>query len=117
MLSFTGSLRVFVALEACDMRKGFDGLSGMVATKLNEDLQSGALFVFSNRSHTRLKIIYWDGSGLWLMAKRLEKGTFSWPKDTDGKTKLALRAEALAMLTDGVDLRGGRMRPWYQREA
>ena len=117
MLSFTGSLRVFVALEACDMRKGFDGLSGMVASKLNEDVQSGALFEFSNRSHTRLKIIYWDGSGLWLMAKRLEKGTFSWPKDTDGKTKLALRAEALAMLTDGVDLRGGRMRPWYQREA
>ena len=117
MLSFTGSLRVFVALEPYDMRKGFDGLSGMVATKLNEDLQSGALFVFTNRSHTRLKIIYWDGSGLWLMAKRLEKGTFSWPKDTDGKTKLALRAEALAMLTDGVDLRGGRMRPWYQREA
>ena len=117
MLSFTGSLRVFVALEACDMRKGFDGLSGMVASKLNEDVQSGALFVFSNRSHTRLKIIYWDGSGLWLMAKRLEKGTFSWPKDTDGKTKLALRAEALAMLTDGVDLRGGRMLPWYQREA
>jgi len=117
MLSFTGALRVFVALEACDMRKGFDGLSGMVASKLNEDVKSGALFVFSNRSHTRLKIIYWDGSGLWLMAKRLEKGTFSWPKDTDGKTKLALRAEALAMLTDGVDLRGGRMRPWYQREA
>jgi transposase len=117
MLSFTGALRVFVALEPCDMRKGFDGLSGMVATKLNEDLQSGALFVFTNRSHTRLKIIYWDGSGLWLMAKRLEKGTFSWPKDTDGKTKLALRPEVLAMLTDGVDLRGGRMRAWYQREA
>ena len=117
MLSFTGSLRVFVALEACDMRKGFDGLSGMVASKLNEDVQSGALFVFSNRSHTRLKIIYWDGSGLWLMAKRLEKGTFSWPKDTDGKTKLALRPEALAMLTDGIDLRGGRMRAWYQRDA
>jgi transposase len=87
MLSFTGSLRVFVALEPCDMRKGFDGLSGMVASKLNEDLQSGALFVFSNRSHTRLKIIYWDGSGVWLMAKRLEKGTFSWPKDTDGKNQ------------------------------
>jgi transposase len=50
MLSFTGAFRVFVALEACDMRKGFERLSGMVATKLNEDLQSGALFVFSNCS-------------------------------------------------------------------
>ena len=115
MLSITGSLRVFVALKPCDMREGFDGLSGMVASKLNENLQSGSLFVFSNRSHTRLKIIYWDGSGVWLMAKRLEKGTFSWPKDTDGKTKLSLRPEALAMLTDGVDLRGGKMRAWYQR--
>ena len=76
MLSFTGALRVFVALEACDMRKGFEGLSGIVATKLNEDLQSGALFVFSNRRHTRLKIIYWDGTGLWLLIKRLEKGIF-----------------------------------------
>jgi hypothetical protein len=80
MLSFTGALRVFVALEPCDMRKGFDGLSGMVASKLNEDLQSGALFVFTNRSHTRLKIICWDGSGLWLITKRLEKGTFSCPR-------------------------------------
>jgi transposase len=51
------------------------------------------------------------------MTKHLEKGTFSWPKNTDGKTKLALRPEALAMLTDGVDLRGGRMRPWHQHEA
>ena len=108
---------MFVALDACDMRKGFEGLAGLVGTALGEDLKSGALFVFTNRSHTRLKIIYWDGTGLWLLTKRLEKGTFSWPKDMDGKTKLALRPEALAMLTDGVDLRGGRMRPWYQRKA
>lgn len=73
--------------------------------------------MFSNLRHTRLKIIYWDGTGLWLLTKRLEKGTFSWPKDTDGKTKLALRPEALAVLTDRVDLRGGPMRSWYQREA
>ena len=116
MLSFSGSLRVFVALESCDMRKGFEGLSGLVVTALKEDLKSGALFVFTNRRRTRLKLIYWDGSGLWIMTKRLEKGTFSWPKDTEGKGKLILRPEAFAMLTDGVDLRGATLRPWYERE-
>ena len=58
MLSFSGSLRVFVAVEACDMRKGFEGLSALVGTVLNEQVKSGALFAFSNRRHTRLKILY-----------------------------------------------------------
>lgn len=116
MLSFSGSLRVFVALESCDMRKGFEGLSGLVHTALKEDLKSGALFVFGNHRRTRLKLLYWDGTGLWLMTKRLEKGTFSWPKDTEGKSKLVLRPEAFAMLTDGIDLRAGKLRPWYERE-
>lgn len=117
MLSFSGSLKVFVALESCDMRKGFNGLHALVTEKLAEDLRSGALFVFSNRKHTRLKIIYWDGTGLWLLSKRLEKGTFSWPKNIDPQqTKLSLTPQALAMLTDGVDLRGAKLRPWYERE-
>lgn len=79
MLSFTGSLRVFLAVEPCDMRKGFEGLTALVAERLKEELRSGALFVFCNRTHTRLKVLYWDGSGLWLLSKRLEKGRFSWP--------------------------------------
>ena len=117
MLSFTGSLRVLVSLEACDMRKGFNGLCALVRERLGEDLKSGALFVFSNRRHTRLKIIYWDGTGIWLLTKRLEAGTFSWPKSVAPEAaKLKLTPEALAMLTDGVDLRGGKLRPWYERE-
>lgn len=117
MLSFTGSLKVFVALEACDMRKGFNGLEALVSERLNEDLRSGALFVFSNRRHTRLKILYFDGTGLWLLTKRLEKGSFSWPKSVESQAaKLRLSPEALAMLTDGVDLRGAKLRPWYERE-
>ena len=115
MLSFTGGLKVWVALEACDMRKGFNGLEALVAQKLREDVREGTLFVFGNRRHTRLKILYWDGSGLWVMSKRLEKGTFSWPQAVEGKSKLRLRPEALAMLTDGIELRGARMRPWYER--
>ena len=99
------------------MRKGFNGLHALVTEKLGEDLRSGALFVFSNRKHTRLKIIYWDGTGLWVLSKRLEKGTFSWPKNVEPEvTKLKLTPQALAMLTDGVDLRGAKLRPWYERE-
>lgn len=116
MLSFTGGLRIFVALEPCDMRKGFEGLAGLVSHALAEDLKSGALFVFGNRRRTRLKILYFDGTGLWLMTKRLERGTFSWPQDTEGKKKLVLRPEAFAMLSDGVELRGARLRPWYERD-
>jgi len=117
MLSFAGSLKVFVALEPCDMRKGFHGLYAMATERLGEDPRQGALFVFINRRHNRIKILYFDGTGLWVMTKRLEQGTFSWPKAVDpGTTKLSIRPEALAMLTDGVDLKGARLRPWYERE-
>jgi transposase len=71
MLSFSGSLKLFVALEACDMRKGFNGLHALVAERLGEDLKQGALFVFSNRRHTRIKILCWDGTGIWVLTKRL----------------------------------------------
>lgn len=112
MLSFSGSLKIFVALEPCDLRKSFNGLHALVSGRLGEDPRAGALFVFTNRRHTRLKILYWDGTGLWVMIKRLEAGTFSWPRDIEpGTTKLQLRPEALAMLTDGIDLRGAKMRP------
>ena len=95
------------------MRKGFEGLAGLVTTALHQDLKSGALFVFGNRRRTRLKILYFDGTGIWLMTKRLEEHTFSWPQ---GEQKvIALRPEAFSMLTDGVDLRGAKMRPWYER--
>jgi transposase len=117
MLNFTGSLKVFVALEPCDLRMSFNGLHGLVRERLREDPLQGALFVFSNRSHTRLKILYWDGTGMWVLIKRLERGTFSWPKPSEsGAVKLRLAPEALALLTDGVDLRGGRLRAWYERD-
>ena len=117
MLSFTGGLKVFVALEPVDLRKSFSGLEGLVSEGLGEALRKGALFVFTNRRHSRLKILYWDGTGLWLLIKRLEQGTFSWPKAGDPQqVKLKLAPEALAMLTDGIDLRGAKMRPWFERE-
>ena len=117
MLSFTGSLKVFVAIDPCDMRRGHNGLLGLVGEKLKEDVRSGALFVFTNKSRRLLKVLYWDGTGLWLLCKRLEKGTFSWPRPAEsGAVKLKLAPEALAMLTDGIDLRDGARRGWYERE-
>ena len=71
MLSFAGSLKVFVAVEPCDMRKGFNGLPELVTGRLGEDTQSGALFVFTNRRRNRLKILFWDRTGLWVCTNRL----------------------------------------------
>jgi len=118
VLSFTGSLKICVALHPIDLRKSFNGLHGLVTERLGEDPRTGALFVFANKRRTRLKILYWDGTGFWVMTKRLEQGTFSWPRDVEAsRVKLQLTPEALALLTDGIDLHGAKMRPWYERAA
>ena len=117
MLSFTGGLKVYVALEPTDMRKSFNALAALVSEHLKADPYTGALYAVSNRRRDRLKILYWDGTGIWIAAKRLEKGRFSWPQaSSTGQRHLRLAPEALAMLTDGIDLKGARMRPWYERE-
>ena len=92
MLSFTGSLKVYPGTEPIDLRKSFTGLYAATAQVLKERPESGALFVFTNKRRNRVKILNYDGTGLWVMIKRLEKGTFSWPKGVDvedGKLKLA----------------------------
>src|SRR5258706_1279125 len=96
------------------MRKGFDGLYGLVRDRLGQDPLSGHLFLFSNRSRTRFKALVWDGSGLWVCAKRLEKGRFHWPA-TEART-ITMRAEELAMLVNGLDLSEAKPRKnWLRR--
>jgi len=115
MPSFPGSIRVFLCVESCDMRKSFNGLHETVSAKLGEDPRSGAIFAFTNKRRSLLKILCWDGSGLWILAKRLEKGTFFWPKGTDVPAgELRLSAAALAFPLDGIDMREGCRRPWYE---
>jgi transposase len=71
---------------------------------------------YETRLNNLLKILYWDGTGLWVLAKRLEAGTFSWPRPGEaGQRKITLAPEALRLLLDGVDMRGARFRPWYER--
>ncbi|NJN05530.1 MAG: IS66 family insertion sequence element accessory protein TnpB [Rhodobacteraceae bacterium] len=117
MLSFTGALKVYLSIEPQDLRKSFNGLAALVTDHLQCDPYQGALYVFVNRRRTRLKILFWDGTGLWVACKRLEQGRFSWPKpSTKNQKRLSLTPEALSMLTDGIDLKGARLRPWYERE-
>jgi transposase len=116
MLSFSSSLKIYIALDPCDMRAGANTLHALVADKLKQDTRSGALFAFSNKRRSLLKVLYWDGSGLWLMSKRLEQGTFFWPRAAEeGQTQLELKPEAFVMLTDGIDMHGARLRGWYER--
>lgn len=114
MFHMNQNLKVVLAVEPVDLRKSFSGLYAMARSGLHEVPENGALFVFSNRSRTRVKVFCFDGTGCWVSTKRLEQGTFSWPKGLD-QTKLSIKPEALGLLLDGVDLRGPRLRPWYER--
>jgi len=116
MLSFPASIRVYLAVEPVDRRKSFDGLFAAASEKLGEDPLDGALFVFSNRRRNLLKILFWGGNGIWALAKRLEKGGFTWPRGADARDgKLRLRSEALSMLLGGIDLKQGMKKAWYER--
>jgi transposase len=111
MLSLSPATRIFVALEPVDMRKSFNGLYAHVQAVLQEDPLSGHIFVYTNRLRNRIKLVYWDGSGLWISAKRLEKGTFGWP--VGHGASVCLRPEELQLLLHGIE--GRPRRHWYRR--
>jgi transposase len=104
MFGLGPATKIYIAIDAVDMRKGFEGLYGLVRDHLGQDPLSGHLFLFTNRSRTRLKALVWDGSGLWICAKRLERGGFGWPTASTGTCSVTMRSEELAMLVNGMDL-------------
>lgn len=118
MLSFAPRSRVFLALGVTDMRKSFDTLAELVRSALGEDPLSGHVFVFCNRARNRIKVLVFDRGGFWLLARRLERGTFAWPKSEgrDGR-RLEMRASELAALLDGIDLSSARRRAWYESKS
>jgi transposase len=102
--------KIYVAIEAVDMRKGFEELYWPVRDQLGQDPLSGYLFLFSNRTRTRLKALLWDDSGLWVCATSLEKGRFRWPEMKEKQRSVSMRAEELAMLVNGLDLKQAQAR-------
>ena len=103
MIGLPPGVRVWLACGVTDLRNGFDGLAGFVQTQLAEDAFSGQLFVFRGRRGDRIKILWWDGDGLCLFAKRLERGRFVWPQATSGSVHLS--GAQLSMLLEGIDWR------------
>ncbi|RRJ95663.1 IS66 family insertion sequence hypothetical protein [Opitutaceae bacterium TAV4] len=115
-IGLPSGLRIYLAVEPVDMRKQYDGLWALASEHLGLDPKAGALFVFTNKSRDRVKLLHWDGSGVWVLAKRLEQGRFSWPGTALGaERKIVLEPAALTLLLDGIELKSGMRKAWYER--
>ena len=113
MLSLAADTRIFVVAGATDLRKGFDGLMGIVSGVLEQDPLGGHLFLFVNRQRDKLKILYWDRDGLAIWYRRLEQGTFQMPRIAPDRKSAEIRSEELVMLLRGVDYQQVRRRKRY----
>lgn len=116
MISAGPATRVFLCAGPTDMRKGFNGLEALVRQTLQADPLSGHLFLFCNRQRNRLKILCFDGTGLWICAKRLEAGRFSWP-EVEGSHSVTMTREELALLLGGIELEKTRRKGWWRQVA
>ncbi len=113
MLGMGAATRVFVATGVTDMRRGFDGLYALVVGQLQQDPQSGHLFLFANKRRDRMKILFFDGNSLWVCSRRMEQGRLHWPSSEDGRVQLT--REEFALLIGGMDLNTATKRKWYRK--
>jgi transposase len=116
MIPLPASVRVYLCLTACDMRKSFDSLHALVREYLELDAFAGHLFVFTSRRKDRVKILYWDRDGFAIWSKRLEEGTYAAPLDEGtGDRRREITAHELAALLSGIDLSTATRRKRYHR--
>ena len=116
MIHLSASVRVYLCLTACDMRKSFDGLHALVRDYLQLDAYAGHLIVFASRRRDRVKILYWDRDGFAIWSKRLEEGTYAMPFGEDGgERRREITAQELGALLSGIDLRHTTRRKRYVR--
>lgn len=118
MLTLPASVRIYVAAEAVDLRRGFDGLAATTRGVIGADPLSGHVFVFLNGRKNRIKLLVWDRTGYVLLYKRLEQGTFALPtRPAPGCRHVEIDAGELGLMLEGLDLRGARRRKRYRRAA
>jgi len=118
MMHLPASVRVYLCLTPCDMRKSFDGLHALVREHLELDAFAGHLFVFASRRRDRLKILYWDRDGFAMWSKRLEEGTYAMPgAATAAEHRQEITAQELGALLSGIDLQQATRRKRYRRAA
>jgi transposase len=116
MIHLPASVRVYLCLQPCDMRRSFDGLHALVREHLELDAFAGHLFVFASRRRDRIKILYWDRDGFALWSKRLEEGTYAVPFDDGGaERRREITAQELAAVLSGIDLERAVRRKRYRR--
>ena len=114
MLGFGTATRIYLAPGATDMRKNFNGLYGLVRDHLGCDPESGHVFLFANARRNRLKLLVYDGSGLWVCSKKLDGGCFRWPGTDSTVNKIVLSHEELTLLMGGIDLKEAKPRRWHR---
>jgi transposase len=107
-------LRIWLAVQPADMRCGFDRLAQLAQQVTGQDPLSGHLFLFRSRGGDRLKILMWERDGYAVWYKRLEAGTFRFPRSPEGQPSVAMRLSELAMLLEGIDLRSVKRRPRFE---
>ena len=115
MIHLPASVRVYLCLSPCDMRRSFDGLHALVRDHLGLDAFAGHLYLFANKRKDRVKILYWDRDGFALWAKRLERGSYVIPCGEPGAHRIEITVEELGALLSGIDLSTARRRKRYQR--
>jgi transposase len=115
VIHLPASVRVYLCLTACDMRKSFDSLAALVRSQMELDPLGGHLYVFWSRRKDRVKILYWDRDGFAVWAKRLEEGTYALPFCESGEVRREITAQELAALLSGIDLNQAKRRKRYIR--
>jgi transposase len=115
MIHLPASVRVYLCLTACDMRKSFDSLHALVREHLELDAFAGHLFVFASRRRDRIKILYWDRDGFAVWSKRLEEGTYAIPFGEGDECRREITAQELGALLSGIDLQQANRRKRYRR--